>query len=182
MTWILPQRRNCADLCPNGMSSCASFGDRSLITLLDRHEHDSRGHAVRHVVVCQFDVKAYVWLLSVVLDATVHLHEHIATIRERIRELQGALAEVQRGHSTEPHPLLAATAESSSDEEEEGLESVSALTRTIDDLALADDGSVVFFGTAPTPLAAPAPIATPSSTIAAQTIVSCAYLLHQTSL
>jgi hypothetical protein len=152
MTWILPQRRGCADLCPNGLSIHASFDDRSLITSR-RHTYDCGGHTVRTVVSFECNVVAHISLFRVVLDATGHLHEHIAVIRDRVRTLQGALADAHGERSNEPHPLLVAPAESSEDEVEEAPE-FTALTGAIADLELTDDGSTVFFGTAPSPLAA----------------------------
>jgi hypothetical protein len=48
---------------------------------------------------------------SVVLDATGHLHEQVAAVRERIRTLHSALVNAHAAHSSQPHPLLIGTSD-----------------------------------------------------------------------
>ena len=45
-------------------------------------------------------------LYRFVLAATEHLHKRIAKMKERIRQLEDALAILQAKSSNEPHPLL----------------------------------------------------------------------------
>jgi hypothetical protein len=55
--------------------------------------------------------------ISAVLDATTHLHEQLAALREHRSALQTALAQVYGARSTEPHPLLVSLGALDSDEE-----------------------------------------------------------------
>ena len=58
------------------------------------------------------------------LAATEHLHKRIAKMKERIRQLEDALAILQAKSSNEPHPLLRddlLSANTEHDEEEMGL-------------------------------------------------------------
>jgi hypothetical protein len=138
----------------------------------------ARGAYCRHLYPA-LDVETHVCPLRVVIDATGHLHQHIAAIRDRIRALQGALAEVHGEHSNDPHPLLATTAESSSEDDDVDEDpELAALTGAITDLEVADDGSTVFFGTAPSPLATPANTATLSAAVT-RTAVSLLVLLSR---
>lgn len=47
-----------------------------------------------------------IYALRFVLAATEHLHKRIAKMKERIRQLEDALAILQAKNSNEPHPLL----------------------------------------------------------------------------
>lgn len=46
------------------------------------------------------------FVLRFVLAATEHLHRRISRLRDRVRQLEDALAALQAKQSSEPHPLL----------------------------------------------------------------------------
>ncbi|KAI5992554.1 fungal-specific transcription factor domain-containing protein [Pisolithus marmoratus] len=92
----------------------------------------------------------------VVLAATEHLHHQLAKMRERIRQLEEALSELQAKHSTEPHPLLQPDLFESS-QRDDGAGPLSAedvaveehtpeLVEALGTLSISDGGTSRFFG------------------------------------
>ncbi|KAI5997750.1 hypothetical protein EDC04DRAFT_2584967, partial [Pisolithus marmoratus] len=91
----------------------------------------------------------------VVLAATEH-HHQLAKMRERIRQLEEALSELQAKHSTEPHPLLQPDLFESS-QRDDGAGPLSAedvaveehtpeLVEALGTLSISDGGASRFFG------------------------------------
>ncbi|KAI6010429.1 hypothetical protein BKA83DRAFT_4403404 [Pisolithus microcarpus] len=91
-----------------------------------------------------------------VLAATEHLHLRMAKMSERIRQLEGALSELQVQHSTEPHPLLGPDLSEAS-QPDDGIDPSSAggsavaehtseLVESLGTLSISDTGVSRFFG------------------------------------
>ncbi|KAI6154371.1 fungal-specific transcription factor domain-containing protein [Pisolithus thermaeus] len=91
-----------------------------------------------------------------VLAATEHLHLRMAKMSERIRQLEGALSELQVQHSTEPHPLLRPdlleasqpddNAGPPSADDPAGVESTPELLEAFGTLSISNSGASRFFG------------------------------------
>ncbi|GLB39771.1 putative fungal specific transcription factor [Lyophyllum shimeji] len=85
-----------------------------------------------------------------VLAATEHLHQRIAKLTDRVRQLELALAALQAERSSEPHPLLREDLILSQERWEEGLEEVEQAAKeaidTLGTLSISEYGSWRFFG------------------------------------
>ncbi|KAL6309381.1 fungal-specific transcription factor domain-containing protein [Sparassis latifolia] len=88
-----------------------------------------------------------------VLAATEHLHQRIAKMNERIRQLEDALAIAHAKYSNEPHPLLTGDKATASAEQEEDLPISQNVPTNIRDaidafgtLSVSDHGVSRFFG------------------------------------
>jgi hypothetical protein len=80
----------------------------------------------------------------VVFAATEHLHNELATIRNRSRLLAAAISSMRDGRAAGPHPLLVHSADSEDEEEEDA--ALATLSRGMSSLTVIDDGSTRFFG------------------------------------
>jgi hypothetical protein len=97
---IFSERRNCAGLCPNG----ARLARGMFLWLIVGPQARTSRRKARGQRACH--MPAVIHLNDsprAVLDATTHLHEQIAAIREHRRALQTALAQVHGARSSEPH-------------------------------------------------------------------------------
>lgn len=91
-----------------------------------------------------------------VLAATEHLHLRMAKMSERIRQLEGALSELQVQHSTEPHPLLRSDLLGASHPDDDVgppsaddpavVERTPELVEALGTLSISDSGASRFFG------------------------------------
>ncbi|KAI6106042.1 fungal-specific transcription factor domain-containing protein [Pisolithus croceorrhizus] len=91
-----------------------------------------------------------------VLAATEHLHLRMAKMSERIRQLEGALSELQVQHSTEPHPLLRPDLLKASQSDDNagppsaddpaGVERTPELLEAFGTLSISNSGAPRFFG------------------------------------
>jgi hypothetical protein len=166
---IFSQRRDCAGLCPTG----ARLIRLMFLFLIDGSQARTSRRKARGQRAChQLTVIHLKDSLRAVLDATTHLHEQIAAIREHRRALQTALAQVHGARSSEPHTLLVSlealgNSDDESDEEEDKISDIDIRASALS-LAETADGSMQFFGTGPSPLAlerrAPAPMLPTAST------------------
>ncbi|KAI6018882.1 hypothetical protein EDC04DRAFT_2941588 [Pisolithus marmoratus] len=86
-----------------------------------------------------------------VFAATKHLHHRLAKMRERIRQLEDALSELQARHSTELHPLLQFLGTSQHDDDvglltaEDLEEHTPELVEALGTLSISDSGESHFF-------------------------------------